>query len=113
MDLSRDIEALVTDFMVLVEQAVDRAMERRLLTSAPTRPNGEQLVGVAAAAERLGISTSTVYKMAARVELPSVKLGGRLLFKLADLAAHAEKRRRTPAIVARLARGRNRIDQRD
>jgi hypothetical protein len=41
MDLSRDIEALVTDFMVLVEQAVDRAMERRLLTSAPTRPNGE------------------------------------------------------------------------
>ena len=111
--LSRQIEALVMSMTAMVEQAVEKAIQRRLPASTPAPSNGEVLVGVDEAAKRLGLATSTIYKMAARVELASVKLGGRLLFKVADLAAHAEKHRRTPEIVARLARGQNRIDQRD
>jgi len=57
------------------------------------------------AAKRLGLATSTVYKLAARVQLPSVKLGGRLLFRVEDLFALVEKHRRSPEQVARLAAG--------
>jgi excisionase family DNA binding protein len=55
----------------------------------------DRLVGVAEAADRLGLSTSTVYKRAEACELPSVKDGGRLLFRVADLVAYAEARRRS------------------
>lgn len=51
---------------------------------------GRRLVGVEEAARHLGLSTSTVYKRAERCELPSVKEGGRLLFRMADLDAYAD-----------------------
>ncbi len=63
----------------------------------------DRLVGVIKAANRLGLSTSTTYKLAERLELPSVKVGSRVLFKVADLVAYAEERRRSPERVRQLA----------
>ena|SRR5438105_15744354 len=103
--LSRQIEALVMSMTAMVEQAVERAMERRLPASTPAPSNGDVLVGVEEAAKRLGLATSTLYKLAARVEPPAVKLGRRLLFRAEDLVAFAEKHRRSPEQVARLAAG--------
>src|SRR5438128_7578417 len=57
------------------------------------------LVDVKEAARHLGLSPSTVYKRAASIELASVKLGGRLLFRPADLDGYTEARRRTPERV--------------
>src|SRR6266851_6376821 len=57
------------------------------------------LVDVNEAARRLGLRPSTVYKRAESVELASVKLGRRLLFRPADLADYADARRRTPMRV--------------
>jgi excisionase family DNA binding protein len=59
----------------------------------------EDLVGVGAAARRLGLAVGTVYKLAGKCELPSVKIGARLLFKLADLDVYAAARRRSPERV--------------
>jgi len=103
--LTRQIEALVTSMTAMVEQAVEKAIERRLpaVTSAPSKT--DVLVGVVEAAKRLGLATSTVYKLAARVQLPSVKLGSRLLFRVEDLLAFMEKHRRSLEQVARLAAG--------
>jgi excisionase family DNA binding protein len=67
--------------------------------------DGDRLVDVAEAARRLGLATSTVYKRAEACLLPSVKDGGRLLFRIADLAQYAEERRRSPERVKELARG--------
>src|SRR5260370_28228413 len=94
--LSQQVELLMTSLTTMVEQAVERAMERRLPTTTPAPADGDQLVGVAEAAKRLALSTSTLYKMAERVDVPSVKLGGRLLFKVGDLASFPEKLRRSP-----------------
>lgn len=106
--LSQHVEALLTSLTAMVEQAVERAMERRQPVSTQPLPGDEQLVPVAEAAKRLGLSTSTTYRLAERVELASVKIGGRLLFRVADLAAFAERHRRSPELVARLAAGRYR-----
>src|SRR5436853_631267 len=78
--------------------------------------NDDRLVDVEEAARRLGLAASTVYKRAAQCELPNVKIGGRLLFKLADLAAYADARRRSPERVRELAsvqRGAHNVIQND
>ena len=61
------------------------------------------LLGVADAARRLGLKPGTVYKLAARVELPSVKAGTRVLFRPADLDAYTAARRRSPERVKSIA----------
>jgi excisionase family DNA binding protein len=63
------------------------------------------LIGVEAAARHLGLAAGTVYKLARKCELPSVKMGTRLLFKLADLDAYAAARRRSPERVTAIAAG--------
>lgn len=65
----------------------------------------DDLVGPAAAALRLGIAKSRVYKLAKRVELPSIKIGNSLRFKIRDLNAYRDAHRRSPELVARLASG--------
>jgi excisionase family DNA binding protein len=106
MVLTREIEALVVGLTAMVEQAVERAIERRLpVNESPVPSNGDVLVGVHDAAKRLGLARATIYKMAARVELASVKIGSRLRFRVSDLNDFAEKHRRSPELVARLAAG--------
>src|SRR5260370_40232413 len=93
--LSQQVELLMTSLTTMVEQAVERAMERRLPTTTPAPADGDQLVGVAEAARRLALSTSTIYKMAGRVDVPSGKLGGRRLFRQQELAALSDQDRRS------------------
>ena len=52
---------------------------------------------------RLGLKAGTVYKMAARSELPSHKIGGRRMFAPADLDDYAKARRCSPERVLELA----------
>src|SRR5260370_26638612 len=73
-------------------------------------PDGERLVGIREAARQLSISVSTVYKRAQLCELPSVKVGSRLPFRVCDLVAYAEERRRSPKRVFRLANQPSRLD---
>jgi excisionase family DNA binding protein len=77
-----------------------------MLVEFRSRNDGDarRLLGVEEAARHLGLSTSTVYKRAERCELPSVKDGGRVLFRIADLDAYADARRRSPERVQMLAR---------
>jgi len=68
------------------------------------RPGAEaDLLDVDAAARRLGLAVGTVYRKAAKCELPSVKIGERVLFRPADLDAYAQERRRSPERVKALA----------
>jgi excisionase family DNA binding protein len=53
---------------------------------------GNRVLGVAEAAAYLGLSERTVYKRAEQGTLPSVKDGGRLLFRLTDLDAYVQAR---------------------
>jgi excisionase family DNA binding protein len=72
----------------------------RLLAAQADR---DRLLDVDEAALRLGLSTSTVYKKSQTCEIPSVKIGGRVLFRPLDLDAYAEARRRSPERVMELA----------
>ena len=65
-------------------------------------PTDADLLDVDAAARRLGLAVGTVYRKAAKCDLPSVKLGERVLFRPADLDAYAEARRRSPERVREL-----------
>jgi excisionase family DNA binding protein len=78
-----------------------RALREELRATAAR--GGDALLDVDEAARRLGLARSTVYKLAQRCELPSVKAGARLLFRPADLDAHVDARRRSPERVKALA----------
>ena len=100
-------ESLIVVTAEQLEAVVERAVSRALAAVRPAPAQAEPaLVSIEEASRLLGLSTSTVYKLAARCELPSVKLGGRLLFKPSDLATHAEARRRSPERVRELAKSR-------
>jgi excisionase family DNA binding protein len=62
-------------------------------------PDNDRLLNVEEAAQRLGLSVSTVYKKSQACELPSVKMGSRTLFRPADLDAYTASRRRSPERV--------------
>ena len=65
---------------------------------------GDAVLDVAGAAAFLKIGQSTIYKAAASGGLASVKLGGRLVFRRADLLAYLEAHRRGDEIVLELAK---------
>jgi excisionase family DNA binding protein len=69
----------------------------------PVQAATAALLRVPEAAQRLGLATSTVYKLAERCELPSVLLGRRRLFRPADLDTYAAERRSSPGRVRDLA----------
>jgi len=70
------------------------------------RPGADaDLVDVEEAARRLGLAVGTVYRKAQKCELPSHKLGERVLFSPADLDAYTQARRRSPERVRKLAGG--------
>jgi excisionase family DNA binding protein len=101
------MSALVEEIRAAVQQALREELPRALaeLRGSSASAPATELLGVAAAARRLGLRTGTVYKMAARGELPSHKIGGRRLFAPADLDAFAEARRCSPERVRELAKG--------
>ncbi len=97
---------------MIVDQIAARVEARllpRLLAALknPSAPHGaregERLLSVEEAADRLGLSVSTLYKRAERGALASVRDGGRLLFRSTDLDAYVEARRRSPEKIALLA----------
>lgn len=71
--------------------------------AAEDAEDAKRLVGVPEAALRLGLSRSTVYKLSERFEIPNVKIGTSLRFRVADLDAYKDARRRSRAVVTRLA----------
>ena len=99
--------ALADEIRAAVKQALREELPAILaeLRAAPAVEDGNRLVDVEEAARRLGLSTSTVYKRAEACVLPSVKDGGRLLFRVADLRAYTAALRRSPERVERLSSG--------
>ncbi len=99
------MSALTDEIRTAVRDALREELPRALaLAFAEARATSVDvtkagLVDVNEAARRLGLRPSTVYKRAESVELASVKLGRRLLFRPADLADYADARRRTPMRV--------------
>jgi len=98
------VSALTEEIKAAMREVLREELPRALAQLQPrSEEDPDRLVGVTEAANRLGLSTSTIYKRAERCELPSVKDGGRLLFKVGDLVAYAEQRRRSPERVRQLA----------
>jgi len=94
------------DIKIAVREALREELPRilaELLPDAARQPEG--LLDVDGAARRLGLAVATVYKRAQRCELPSVKLGERVLFRPTDLDAYAEARRRSPERVRKMVNG--------
>ena len=89
---------MMEEVKAAVRQAVREVLRDELpRLLAETRPANESgLLDVEAAARRLGLGKSTIRKLAAKCELPSIPIGRRRLFRLADLDAYAEARRRSP-----------------
>lgn len=56
------------------------------------------------AAEFLGLSVPTIYRRVARESIPYVKLGGRVLFRLADIVAWSQEREVAAPVSAARAR---------
>ena len=89
---------------VIREELAD--LEKR---NVDLRRRDESLLNVKEAARHLGTGPSTLYKKAASVEIASVKIGSRIMFRVADLDAYVTSRRRSPELVDSLAnRMRNR-----
>jgi excisionase family DNA binding protein len=72
--------------------------------NADRRSKAEALLNVKDAARHLGIRPSTLYKKAESIEIASVKIGSRITFRVPDLDAYVNSRRRSPELVAALAR---------
>jgi excisionase family DNA binding protein len=92
----------------LVRTAVRDVLRQELpraIAELHQAPAPDDLLDLKHAAKRLGLGTSTVRKLAAKCELPSMKSGRRLLFAPADLDAYAASRRRSPERVRKLASG--------
>lgn len=98
--MSSNIEELLAEALRKVVREEVRAAFQDMRKVEAEDP--EKLVGVAAAALRLGVSKSTIYKLSDKLELPSVKVGAGLRFKIADLDTYKETHRRSPALVAKV-----------
>ena len=92
----------------LVDQVADRTaqivVERLEAGGAGEEPAGAEALTVVEAADFLTLGRSTIYKAAASGKLASVKLGGRLVFRRADLLDYLEAHRRGDEVVGSLAK---------
>ena len=97
--IAEEIKAAVRE---VVREEVRAALAEGRGAAGPAQAS-EKMLSVEEAAHYLGLAVSSVYKMAARCELPSVKIGRRVLFGTVDLDAYAQARRRSPERVNTLA----------
>src|ERR1700682_1349149 len=99
------MSALAEELEAVVRRVLREELPRVLaeLREGVQLPIADDLLGVAAAARRLGLRPGTVYKLGARCDPPSHKSGGRVLFSPADLDAYVAARRRSPERVRDLA----------
>ena len=87
------MSALADEIEAAVRRAFDAAIPRvidevvRRIGNVTAQDAG--LLDVHEAAQRLGLSTSTIYKWAKACKLPSVPMGRRVLFRASDLDAPA------------------------
>ena len=88
----------------LVEQVSERTAQKVVERIGQGEEPGDEALTVVEAADFLRLGQSTVYKMAADGRLPSVKLGGRLVFRRADLSDYLEAHRRGDEVVGSLAK---------
>jgi excisionase family DNA binding protein len=93
----------------IVEQVAQRIAEivlDRLRTEgwSPGRRSDEQLLGVEAAAAKLAVPPSAIYKLTASGRLPAVKVGGRLRIRRADIDQFIIDNVRTDQRVSAMAR---------
>ena len=74
------------------------SVARELLDDAPVVTSAKSIaplsVGLKDAAKLIGISDRKLWEMADQGEVPSVKLGGRLVFRVATLDAWLQERER-------------------
>ncbi len=62
---------------------------------APVTPFGEPLVDAATVAAYLSVDTTTIYRLAARAELPAIEVAPRVLrFRAEEVRAFVERRTR-------------------
>lgn len=87
---------------LLAQEITERVLSRINLQPAPA--DSHPLVDVKAASEKLGVSVSTIYKLAARQVLPSVKISERLLFEPEALDAYIAGQRRDRSGTLQAAR---------
>lgn len=92
----------------LVEEVADRAAEKILDRLRPEigRPEpaaGVTLLDAKAVAEKLQVPVGAVYKLASSGRLTSVKVGGRLRFRLSDVLTFIEQGTRSDERVRELA----------
>lgn len=82
---------------------VERLEARRNMPPARAGSDEVDLLDVTAAARRLGMAKSTLYKKANSGEVPSVKVGGRRMFRPRDLDEWVEARVQTEDTIIDLA----------
>lgn len=91
-------------FDLLADQIAERVLARMKTEQLADPAQGAQaLIDVDAAADRLGLSVSTVYRLSRRQTLPSVKVGERLLFEPEALDAYIASNRRDRQSTLRAA----------
>jgi excisionase family DNA binding protein len=90
----------VDELLDLLADKVAAKVEARL-AARQTAP--DRLLDVREAADRLGVSTHTIYKRKEKGLIPFIKNGSKLLFKPSDLDAYVEQNRITSKKVTALA----------
>jgi excisionase family DNA binding protein len=99
-ELESVLRGIVRDELQQVIREELAVLEKRNLD---LRRRDEALLHVKEAARYLGIGPSTLYRKAETIAIASVKIGNRLMFKMADLDAYIASKRRSPELVAVLA----------
>jgi len=85
VDERRDLMMRVTELDRLI------ALETAALHQSAV-PQDRDLISAPAAAKRLGISTVYLYELARLKEIPSVRIGRAVRFRLSDLTTYANRR---------------------
>lgn len=70
----------VQEFKELVKKSVHEALNGQVINNTP-----EKLIGIKEASDFLKIAPQTIYGLTSRLEIPHLKKGKKLLFRLSEL----------------------------
>ena len=73
-----------------IQQQMLDAMLRRMEQTPPANTSSDEVGGMPLAQEITGLSSSRIYTLVSKREMPHMKKGGKLRFKRADLLAWVE-----------------------